>query len=93
MRKARYIIPAVIVVVVVVFLLSRAGGRDSNDGISGSFPVERGTITEKAVAIGTIGPRQEIEVKSKDEIGALAESICRMQDSVRLSVERLRRRR
>ena len=65
MRKARYVVPAVVVVLVVVFLLSRAGGRDSDDGVIGSFPVERGTITEKAVAIGTIGPRQEIEVKSK----------------------------
>jgi HlyD family secretion protein len=65
MRKARYIVPAVVIVLVAVFLLTRAGGRDPGSNISGVFPVERGTITEKAVAIGTIGPRQEIEVKSK----------------------------
>jgi len=35
----------------------------------------------------------EIEVRSKDEIGALAEAISRMQDSIGLSIERLRRRR
>lgn len=35
----------------------------------------------------------EVETKSKDEIGDLAEAIGRMQDSIRLSIERLRRRR
>jgi predicted Zn finger-like uncharacterized protein len=35
----------------------------------------------------------QIEVKSKDEVGELAEAISRMQDSLRLSIERLRRRR
>lgn len=35
----------------------------------------------------------EIEIESKDEIGQLAEAIFRMQDSLRLSIERLRRRR
>ncbi len=35
----------------------------------------------------------EIQIKGKDEIGMLAESIARMQQSVRLSIERLRRRR
>ncbi len=35
----------------------------------------------------------EVEVKSKDELGELASAISRMQDSLRLSIERLRRRR
>jgi len=35
----------------------------------------------------------QVEVRSKDEIGELAEAISRMQDSLRLSIERLRRRR
>ena len=35
----------------------------------------------------------QIDVKSKDEIGELAEAISRMQDSLRLSIERLRHRR
>jgi methyl-accepting chemotaxis protein len=35
----------------------------------------------------------QIEVRSKDEVGELAEAISRMQDSLRLSIERLRRRR
>jgi HAMP domain-containing protein len=35
----------------------------------------------------------EIEIHSKDEIGALAQAIVRMQESIRLSLERLRKRR
>ncbi|MCP4681668.1 MAG: HAMP domain-containing protein [Desulfobacterales bacterium] len=35
----------------------------------------------------------KIDIKSKDEIGALGDAIARMQDSIRLSIERLRRRR
>jgi len=34
----------------------------------------------------------EIKIKSKDEIGELAEAILRMQESIRLAIERLRRR-
>jgi predicted Zn finger-like uncharacterized protein len=35
----------------------------------------------------------QIDVKSKDEMGELAEAISRMQESLRLSIERLRNRR
>lgn len=35
----------------------------------------------------------EIKIKSKDEIGNLADAIARMQDSLRLSIERLRKKR
>lgn len=35
----------------------------------------------------------EIKITSKDEIGNLADAIIRMQDSLRLSIERLRKRR
>jgi HAMP domain-containing protein len=50
-------------------------------------------LTEVAdrISVGELG--MEIETKSKDEIGDLAEAIARMQDSIRLSIERLRRRR
>jgi HAMP domain-containing protein len=50
-------------------------------------------LTDIADRISVGELEAEIEVKAKDEIGALAEAISRMQDSVRLSVERLRRRR
>ena len=42
------------------------------------------------ISIGELNA--EIDVKSKDEIGELAEAISRMQDSLRLSIERLRHR-
>jgi nitrogen fixation/metabolism regulation signal transduction histidine kinase len=50
-------------------------------------------LTEVAehVSIGEL--EEEITVKSKDEIGALADAIGRMQDSIRISLDRLRRRR
>jgi len=51
------------------------------------------SLTEVAdrISVGELG--MEIETTSKDEIGELAEAIARMQDSIRLSIERLRRRR
>jgi methyl-accepting chemotaxis protein len=51
------------------------------------------TLTEAAnrISVGELGV--EIKTKSRDEIGDLAEAITRMQDSIRLSIERLRRRR
>ncbi|UCG06445.1 MAG: HAMP domain-containing protein, partial [Desulfobacterales bacterium] len=47
-------------------------------------------ITER-ISVGDLDA--EVETKSKDEIGELAEAISRMQESIRLSIERLRRRR
>ena len=49
------------------------------------------TDVAERISIGDLGI--EIETKSRDEIGELAEAISRMQDSIRLSIERLRRRR
>ena len=49
------------------------------------------TDVAERISIGDLGI--EIEAQSKDEIGELAEAISRMQDSIRLSIERLRRRR
>ncbi|MGB5746423.1 MAG: zinc-ribbon domain-containing protein [Desulfobacterales bacterium] len=51
------------------------------------------TLTDVAdrISIGELG--MEVKTTSKDEIGELAEAIARMQDSIRLSIERLRRRR
>jgi len=50
------------------------------------------TLTDVAerISVGEMGA--EIQVESKDEIGDLAEAIKRMQESIRLSIERLRRR-
>ncbi|MGO8988021.1 MAG: zinc-ribbon domain-containing protein [bacterium] len=50
------------------------------------------SLTEIAyrISVGELGA--EMGIKSKDEIGDLADAISRMQDSIRLSIERLRRR-
>lgn len=50
-------------------------------------------LTEAADRISVGDLEAEIEVKSRDEIGSLGEAISRMQDSLRFSIERLRRRR
>jgi predicted Zn finger-like uncharacterized protein len=42
------------------------------------------------ISVGELEAR--VDIKSGDEIGALAEAISRMQDSIRLAIERLRRR-
>jgi nitrogen fixation/metabolism regulation signal transduction histidine kinase len=51
------------------------------------------SLTEVAdrISVGELGTK--IEVSSKDELGDLAEAIARMQDCIRVSTERLRRRR
>jgi methyl-accepting chemotaxis protein len=70
-----------IVVVLIAYFASRAIVT----------PIGKLTDAANRISVGELGV--EIENKSKDEIGDLAEAITRMQDSIRLSIERLRRRR
>jgi predicted Zn finger-like uncharacterized protein len=51
------------------------------------------SLTETADRISLGELDAEIEAKSNDELGDLGEAISRMQESIRLSIERLRRRR
>jgi HAMP domain-containing protein len=51
------------------------------------------SLTNVAEKISVGDMDAEIVIKSRDEIGNLAEAINRMQASIRLSIERLRRRR
>jgi methyl-accepting chemotaxis protein len=51
------------------------------------------SMTEVAERISVGDLDIEIESTSRDEIGELSEAISRMQESIRLSIERLRRRR
>jgi HAMP domain-containing protein len=51
------------------------------------------SLTDVADRISVGELDAQIPKTSKDEIGDLAEAIARMQDSIRLSIERLRRRR
>ena len=50
------------------------------------------SLTDAADRISIGDLEIEIPVRSRDEFGKLAEAISRMQDSIRLSIERLRRR-
>jgi len=70
-----------IVVLIIAYIASRAIVT----------PIRKLTDAANRISVGELGV--EIENKSKDEIGDLAEAITRMQDSIRLSIERLRRRR
>jgi predicted Zn finger-like uncharacterized protein len=51
------------------------------------------TLTDVTNRISVGELEAHVEAKSKDEIGELAEAISRMQESIRLAIERLRRRR
>lgn len=51
------------------------------------------SLTNVAERISVGEMDAEIKINSRDEIGDLAEAISRMQESIRLSIERLRRRR
>jgi len=50
-------------------------------------------LTDVAERISVGEMDAEIKIETNDEIGTLGEAISRMQDSIRLSIERLRRRR
>jgi methyl-accepting chemotaxis protein len=50
-------------------------------------------LTEVADRISVGELEAEIDTTVGDEIGELSEAISRMQDSIRLSIQRLRRRR
>lgn len=54
-------------------------------------PIRELTDAADRISVGELDV--EIKIKRKDEIGDLAEAVIRMQDSLRLSIERLRRRR
>ena len=51
------------------------------------------SLTDLAQRISIGDLDAEVGIKSKDEIGDLSDAIVRMQESIRLSMERLRRRR
>lgn len=56
-----------------------------------SRPILKLTDAADRISVGELD--MEIRTRRKDEIGDLAEAIARMQESIRLSIERLRRRR
>jgi len=82
-RRFAYLLLALTLagVILIAFLAGRSIVR----------PIRRLTEAADRISVGELDV--EIEVRSKDEIGALGDAIARMQDSIRLSLERLRRRR
>jgi len=73
------------VTVVFVFIIAWFSGRAL------SRPITKLTDTADRISVGELDV--EIDTNRKDEIGDLAEAVSRMQDSIRLSIERLRKRR
>jgi methyl-accepting chemotaxis protein len=73
------------VTVVFVFIIAWFSGRAL------SRPITKLTDTADRISVGELDV--EIDTHRKDEIGDLAEAVSRMQDSIRLSIERLRKRR
>jgi methyl-accepting chemotaxis protein len=73
------------VTAVFVFIIAWFSGRAL------SRPIIKLTHVADRISVGELDI--EINTKRKDEIGNLAEAIARMQDSIRLSLERLRQRR
>jgi HlyD family secretion protein len=65
MKKKITIITIVIVAIVVTGLVLFGGSKDSADGSLPRIKITRGNIVEKALAVGTIEPENEISVKSK----------------------------
>jgi len=76
-----YLCVTIIIVTGIAFIAGRAMTR----------PIKELTDAAERISVGELDV--EITVKRKDEIGELAEAVVRMQDSLRLSIERLRRRR
>jgi methyl-accepting chemotaxis protein len=73
------------VTVAFVFIIAWFSGRTI------SRPIIHLTDAADRISVGELDV--EIKTKRKDEIGDLAEAISRLQDSIRLSIERLRQRR
>lgn len=64
-KRAVWVIAVIVVVVAVaVFALMRSRNGDAN-GAGPVVKVERGDVVEKALAVGSIVPRNEISIKSK----------------------------
>jgi len=82
-RNANYVICSILILIIGLFIIIYGYSLSKNIG----------KLTDAAdrISIGELDVN--INIKSNDEIGALAEAIIRMQDSLRFSIERLRKRR
>src|SRR5512140_1904653 len=67
MKKKIIISSSVLVVAVVVGFIIFGGSKNNDQSQVQKVKVQRGTITERALAVGTIEPENEISIKSKVE--------------------------
>lgn len=65
MKKKIFLTVVIIMAIVVTGLLVFGGSKDADDASLPRVSVVRGDIVEKALAVGTIEPENEISVKSK----------------------------
>ncbi|UCE41881.1 MAG: efflux RND transporter periplasmic adaptor subunit [Candidatus Aminicenantes bacterium] len=78
--KKKIIIPIIILLILAVTIIVLSGGKKKNEELK-YIPVERGNISEKALAVGTLEPEQEIKVKSTIS-GIVSEVLFKVGDSV-----------
>jgi len=71
----------VLVIAAVIFLMAKSSNSGNENGIK-LIKVQRGDITEKALAIGQIEPKKEIAVKSKIS-GIVKKAYVEVGDEVR----------
>lgn len=74
-----------LVIMVLVALVALLAGRAMTS------PIKKLTRAADRISVGELDIR--VDIRRTDEIGELAEAISRMQDSLRLSIERFRKRR
>ncbi|TAK55710.1 MAG: efflux RND transporter periplasmic adaptor subunit [Bacteroidetes bacterium] len=65
MKKKIFIISFVVVILTVVGVFVFGGSKDTTEGELPKVKVTRGNIIDKALAVGTIEPENEISIKSK----------------------------
>lgn len=66
LMKKKVVIPtAAVIVLVVLGIMVFGGSKDAEENALPKVKVTRGTIVDKALAVGTIEPENEISVKSK----------------------------
>jgi HlyD family secretion protein len=78
--KKKIIIPIVVVLIFVVIVIVLSGGKKKDEELK-FVPVERGDIAEKALAVGTLEPDQEIKVKSTIS-GIVSDVLFKVGDAV-----------
>ena len=72
LKKVLYVVIPLVIVGAIVFFFVRDGSAKKEDVLK-TVPVKKGTIIDKALAVGRIQPRHEISVKSK--VGGLVKKI------------------